>query len=220
MMHREKGLQTSLSSDNKGFALLQKMGYKPGMGIGKQEKGRVDPVSIEVKADRGGLGRDTERKRKVAEMDRWRAKRQKTEETRTSSFLHRMSDRYSERNAERDLRTAQKACLQLDQQEGLAEPNEDFFWPQSCLATRSGDEDQEEEETMNDPCSRVTASHDDEEEDEELESVTEFSDPEKLEILTKYLRNTYKFCIWCGTRYDNAQDLDASCPGNSASSHE
>ena len=33
---REEGLQSAISSDNKGFALLAKMGYKPGMGIGKK----------------------------------------------------------------------------------------------------------------------------------------------------------------------------------------
>jgi len=32
---REEGLQSAISSSNKGFALLQKMGYKPGTGIGK-----------------------------------------------------------------------------------------------------------------------------------------------------------------------------------------
>lgn len=33
---REEGLGSALSSQNKGFALLQKMGYKPGMAIGKK----------------------------------------------------------------------------------------------------------------------------------------------------------------------------------------
>ena len=32
---REEGLSKSLDVTNKGFALLQKMGYKPGDGIGK-----------------------------------------------------------------------------------------------------------------------------------------------------------------------------------------
>ena len=32
---REEGLNKSLDATNKGFALLQKMGYKPGDGIGK-----------------------------------------------------------------------------------------------------------------------------------------------------------------------------------------
>ena len=36
--NRVSGLQKSISSENKGFALLQKMGYKPGMSIGKTGK--------------------------------------------------------------------------------------------------------------------------------------------------------------------------------------
>lgn len=32
---REEGLGAAISSDNKGFSLLAKMGYKPGMVIGK-----------------------------------------------------------------------------------------------------------------------------------------------------------------------------------------
>ena len=33
---REEGLSNALDSSNKGFALLQKMGYKPGMSLGKK----------------------------------------------------------------------------------------------------------------------------------------------------------------------------------------
>lgn len=32
---REEGLQEAIGTGNKGFALLQKMGYKPGTAIGK-----------------------------------------------------------------------------------------------------------------------------------------------------------------------------------------
>lgn len=35
---REAALQNSISADNKGFALLQKMGYKSGQGLGKEGK--------------------------------------------------------------------------------------------------------------------------------------------------------------------------------------
>ena len=38
---REEGLQSAISSDNKGFALLAKMGYKPGMGIGKKGENKL-----------------------------------------------------------------------------------------------------------------------------------------------------------------------------------
>jgi len=33
--HREQGLASALDSSNKGFAMLQKMGFKHGMGLGK-----------------------------------------------------------------------------------------------------------------------------------------------------------------------------------------
>ena len=34
--HREQGLANALDSSNKGFAMLQKMGFKQGMGLGKE----------------------------------------------------------------------------------------------------------------------------------------------------------------------------------------
>lgn len=36
--HREHGLANALDSSNKGFAILQKMGFKHGMGLGKDGK--------------------------------------------------------------------------------------------------------------------------------------------------------------------------------------
>ena len=35
---REEGLNSTIDGGNKGFALLQKMGYKPGQAIGKSGK--------------------------------------------------------------------------------------------------------------------------------------------------------------------------------------
>ena len=54
---RHEGLQKSIDSSNKGFAMLAKMGYKAGDSLGKSNTGRVEPIPIEVKNDRGGLGK-------------------------------------------------------------------------------------------------------------------------------------------------------------------
>lgn len=35
---REEGMKTAISSENKGFQLLQKMGYQPGQSLGKSGK--------------------------------------------------------------------------------------------------------------------------------------------------------------------------------------
>ena len=55
---RERALDQPIDSTNKGFAMLQMMGYKPGMAIGKQGDGRTEPIRPEVKQGRGGLGRE------------------------------------------------------------------------------------------------------------------------------------------------------------------
>ncbi|XP_042205741.1 G patch domain-containing protein 11-like [Homarus americanus] len=43
----EEGLSTAISSSNKGFSMLQKMGYKPGTSLGKQKSSQVMPVILE-----------------------------------------------------------------------------------------------------------------------------------------------------------------------------
>ena len=37
-----------------GMLLLQKMGWKHGEGLGKNNEGRVDPLMLDVKVDRKG----------------------------------------------------------------------------------------------------------------------------------------------------------------------
>ncbi len=48
--------EESISKDNKGFKLLQKMGWQDGKGLGKDSKGRTEPVKVEERAERQGLG--------------------------------------------------------------------------------------------------------------------------------------------------------------------
>ncbi|KAK7504149.1 hypothetical protein BaRGS_00004453 [Batillaria attramentaria] len=163
---RTEGLTTAITSDNKGFSLLQKMGYKPGMVIGKKGTGRAEPVPIEIKTDRGGLGRETEVKRKQEEVQAMRAsmaaKRQRLEVKQKQSFLQHMSDKFASKTTEKDLRTSQKACYQLDTE----------------------------------------------------------NEAEQLQALTEYLRTTHCYCIWCGTKYEDADDLRSNCPGDTAEAHD
>lgn len=63
---RAAGLQKQISSDNKGFQLLSRMGYVSGTSLGKRcyddknvEDRLKEPIPVEVKIDRKGLGNDT-----------------------------------------------------------------------------------------------------------------------------------------------------------------
>ncbi|KAI6249952.1 G patch domain-containing protein 11 [Erysiphe necator] len=70
---REKALGKSIlldaSKDNKGLAMMTKMGFKPGAALGRPDNlgARLEPVKIQIKEDRGGIGMDTERKRLLSE---------------------------------------------------------------------------------------------------------------------------------------------------------
>ncbi|KAH7162761.1 hypothetical protein B0J13DRAFT_18878 [Dactylonectria estremocensis] len=73
---REKALSTSMLDDprakkSKGLAMMAKMGFTGG-GLGKkpeggEAQGRAEPIKVSVKEDRGGIGLDSEKKRKMRE---------------------------------------------------------------------------------------------------------------------------------------------------------
>lgn len=95
---REAGLNAKLPETNKGFELLKKMGYKPGIGIGKSEAGPSDPLNIVKKANRLGLGFENIRKKEIpppeTSTDDFRArlkrKREMSDLKQTYSKLQRM----------------------------------------------------------------------------------------------------------------------------------
>ena len=48
-----------------GMALLQKMGWRPGEGLGKNKEGTLEPLQLEVKLDKRGLVSDQDIGKKV-----------------------------------------------------------------------------------------------------------------------------------------------------------
>jgi len=145
---RRQGLDTSLDQSNKGFAMLQKMGYKQGDSLGKDNQGRVEPIPIEVKADRSGLGREAavqqiseakaEFRRRHAEARARSAERQR--EMSAQEFRLNLARKNRSRQTESDLYTSQKTCHQLDTVKGWTEPVEDWFWPERTRVTDDADD--------------------------------------------------------------------------------
>ncbi|XP_077199971.1 G patch domain-containing protein 11 [Paroedura picta] len=198
---RDTALNIALGNENKGFAMLRKMGYKSGQPLGKSGEGIIEPIPLNMNKGRSGLGHEELKKRKAEEkMENYRKKLhiQKQAEIQTADlFKMRMKTKQEEMQVKRDLEKSQKACHQLDMQKGLELPREVWFW---LRPSRRNDVEQQDEE--------------EEEEEDDL------SASDKLQILTEYLREHYHYCIWCGTAYEDQEDLSSNCPGATCADHE
>ncbi|XP_055312238.1 G patch domain-containing protein 11 [Sitodiplosis mosellana] len=258
---REEGLSAAISSDNKGFAMLAKMGYKQGDAIGRSSSGIVEPISIQVKSNRAGLGRETAIKQLEEYKERLRkAKSEQNTETSTTS-LHEFRQRMAQKNVgkqlEADLCKCQRACEKLDLDASIETPIMAFFWPvrktgeltetqedpydenvpqkpKKPRKESTSSEDSEKPSTkhfgfMPGSSSESSSSESEEEEPtrkiEEIpaESINdeedEYETSEKVEMLTTYLRTTYTYCHWCGTHYQDVDDMDSNCPGTTKDEH-
>jgi len=209
------GLNTPIASDNKGFQLLAKMGYKPGTSLGKPvvgnnedggDDGRLkEPVPIVQKKDRQCLGQNTKYKEKMEEVKQRQIRHEQF--TDTKAFRHRSQEASAQKLLQKDVRTAQIACMNLDGQNEKVSPIELWYWPEKVKEVK---DKTDIFKTVADE-----GNSDTEEEDEE-------DRPEPGEILkdvTDYLRKEYLYCIWCGNSYESLEDLQANCPGNSRDEH-
>jgi hypothetical protein len=110
---REAALATALPETNKGFKMMAKFGFKQGDTLGKSADARKEPINVTVKEDRGGIGLESDKKRKLAETfeeARREAKRQKEEE---GDFLEERRQQQKERKALQDLDNAQRTAERL-----------------------------------------------------------------------------------------------------------
>jgi len=85
---REAALSASMlanpemASKNKGLAMMAKMGFKTGSALGSKDNvgARTEPIGISIKEDRGGIGLDSEKKRKFREEVEREGKKVKADE--------------------------------------------------------------------------------------------------------------------------------------------
>lgn len=152
---RANGLSQAIPSDNKGFAMLAKMGYKQGDAIGKlsgdgcsSNRGIVEPIGIQIKADRGGLGREAALKqlherRTAIRRQRLLDVKAKGETITTEEFRRRNTQKAEERQMESNLGKCQRACEKLDSTASVLEPAMVWFWPQRAVNDQNEESDTE-----------------------------------------------------------------------------
>ncbi|KAL5269762.1 hypothetical protein ACHWQZ_G003286 [Mnemiopsis leidyi] len=195
-----KGLETNvISEDNPGFKMMQKMGFKQGIGLGKEGEGRVEPIKINpftVKS--AGLGQAAAKEeecKKIIRQEQQRLDAYKRNETELlKQFRESKSQQAGLKHLLSTVRKCQNVCRQMDEKCGIVPP-ETWYWP-----PKPPQDDQEEDE--------------EEEEDE--------PDPERIILpqLDAYLRYQHSYCVWCGVKYVSREDLITHCPGDTQEAHD
>ncbi|KAK9829286.1 hypothetical protein WJX72_004951 [[Myrmecia] bisecta] len=190
---RDDGLAQPLPSDNRGFALLSKMGYQPGSGLGKHASGQTTPLPLLPKSARSGLGIDEAKRRQVElrrEQQQLRGvKRARVDKQWQVAFKQQQSTRLADRHAAELLTSARQVCQTLDERAGL---EASIMWPCQVNTDDNIEPDNDWEAT---------------------------SAQDRLEDVVLYLRERHYYCVYCGCQYDDASDLARSCPGREEEQH-
>lgn len=231
-------LSTAIPTTSKGFQMLSKLGYTPGstLGAAGNTNAALEPVMVEMKEDRGGIGLANEKKRKLTQALEERERGEKAEE---GGFRERVAKEREEKRIEGQVVGAMKVLERLEEEteDGTAEKRKkkrvnvlyrglvrqrqerererrvQYDLLQTLSRNPAYDEDEEDERLA-----WGGEEEDVEEEDEELEAFEKLEPQKKLERLVEELRKQYWYCFWCKHRYED-EDMEG-CPGVGENMHD
>lgn len=114
---RLAALSTSLDPRNRGARMMAKLGFKGG-SLGKSSDARTEPIELAMKEDRGGIGMDSEKKKRVREAMEERVGREKRVKADEGEFRERQRREREERRCEGLVWGAMKVAEGLDGEGG------------------------------------------------------------------------------------------------------
>jgi hypothetical protein len=196
---REKGLQKSLEHDNKGMKMLMKMGFKKGTALGSGD-GIVEPIKINLKSGRLGIGMAKKRERELEQGEEEEAK--KRVHVDPEDYRATMAQRAKDHQYSKYVNAAVSVCEKLDEDHGV---KSNILWMLRPIVVEDVKEDEVEDKK--------------EETEEEVDKLQSLKLDQQLELLIVYLRETYFYCFWCRAKYDSKDDLDTNCPGTEEDDH-
>jgi hypothetical protein len=110
-------LSTALPETNKGFKMMAKFGFKQGDTLGKSEDARKEPIRVDIKGDKSGIGLESEKKRKFREQWEEAAREAKRSKEEEGDYIEIRRQEAKEKKAERDLNSAQRTAERLTEKE-------------------------------------------------------------------------------------------------------
>ena len=120
---REAALATStLDTSNKGYKMMAALGYKAGstLGAGRDSNARLEPIGLEMKEGRSGVGADSEKKRKFREEVELKAGDEKRLKIEEGDFRERNRLEREQKRLEGQVVGAQKVCERLEEEDQAA----------------------------------------------------------------------------------------------------
>lgn len=124
---REAALNNpDVDKTSKGFKMMAALGYKPGAALGKDLSSNGDsahdtrlrePIGIDMKEDRGGIGADAEKKRKFREEVERKSESEKRQKVDADEFRLRQQHEREEKRREGQFYGAMKVAERLEEED-------------------------------------------------------------------------------------------------------
>mmetsp|Transcript_90757 Transcript_90757/g.174190 ORF Transcript_90757/g.174190 Transcript_90757/m.174190 type:complete len:368 (+) Transcript_90757:100-1203(+) len=143
------------------------------------------------------------------EFERRFRNREEIEAALKAQYLSRAYGKFQHRKLRKQVLSAERSCEQLDQAKDLPESD---LWPPELRELPN------KEELQMAPFEGAKTAWD------ELLERNELDDPEhcacRLVALLTHLRTVHVYCLHCGCHFEDADDLERSCPGFDEEAHE
>ncbi|KIY03317.1 uncharacterized protein Z520_00008 [Fonsecaea multimorphosa CBS 102226] len=123
---RESALNTTtLDTSNRGFKMMAALGYKPGSALGasrgekdgEKDDRLLEPIGLEMRETRSGIGADAEKKRKFREEVEAQQEADKKRKVEAGEFRERQQKEREEKKMEGQMWAAMKVCERLDEED-------------------------------------------------------------------------------------------------------
>ncbi|GAA0143441.1 hypothetical protein LIER_35745 [Lithospermum erythrorhizon] len=112
-----ENLESAIPQSNIGFKLLKQMGYTPGSALGKEGSGRAEPVGIEIRRGRAGIGKEDPKVEKMRREKELAEQMMRTEKELMEDFGCRLKERWKGKRIFVNFRKAEAALAQLENRE-------------------------------------------------------------------------------------------------------
>lgn len=198
-----EALSKSILTDRSsvGLKIMQKMGFDVTKGLGKDKSGSAEPIKVDLKRNRVGIGASKPVKKVRSDS---------IEHVDPGEYRDRQSSKNEERLWRGRVRQAQNTLMELE--------NFDFLdYKGSWLDVNPLYQGRvkENQELNSDVPSTIDPN---ELSDESENEVVVDTDKELFAKLNNELRSRFSYCFWCGSFFGDNYDYD--CPGVNESDHD